>query len=157
MEQKQHTVEAYEQTLNWVKELEELSEKQWRMPLAPGKWTIAEVIGHLIPWDIFVMEQRLPSFFAEVAFPVSPTVEEVNKLANEKSRVKTKKELIDSFIAARTKLIAAIKKVPNEHWQQELPQMKNRMTLSDYFKGLLDHDHRHFEEISEALRRYSDR
>lgn len=151
MEQKQLIIETYEQTIEWVKSLLKLSEGQWRMPVAEGKWTIAEVIGHLIPWDTFVLEQRLPYFFTEQTLPAGPEVERINGLASEKSKLKTKEELIASFVAGRTELIAELKAIPNENWQYELPFRKRGMTLWNYFYNLLEHDERHFAEIRNAL------
>lgn len=151
MEQKQNFIQKYEQSIKWVESLSNLSEIQWRMPVAAGKWTIAEVIGHLIPWDIFVLEQRLPYFFTGQALPAGPEVEHVNRLASEKSKRKTKEELIASFVAGRGKLVAALNNIPDEKWQHELPLQKRGMTLKDYFHGLLEHDQRHFTEIRTAL------
>ncbi|KGR81801.1 DinB family protein [Lysinibacillus odysseyi] len=154
MEQKRHIVELYEQTINWVKELKEVSDEQWRMPVAPGKWTIAEVIGHLIFWDLFVLEKRLPFFFEKCILPASPNVDVTNRLASEESKIKTKEELIISFVATRTKLVSAIKKIPDENWNSQLSLKSKEITLMDYFAGLLDHDCRHFDEIRAALRKH---
>ena len=153
MKQKQHIVELYEQTIDWVKRLGDLSEEQWRIPVAPGKWTIAEVVGHFTPWDTFVLEQRLPYFCTGCTLPPSPNIDETNRLASEKSKVKTKEELIISFVTTRAQLIAAINEIPNEYWDSSLNLKSKEITLTDYFLGLLDHDDRHFKEIREALRK----
>lgn len=153
MSQKQHIVKLYEQTIDWVKNLDDLSEEQWRKPIAPGKWTIAEVVGHLVPWDIFILEQRLPYFFKESILPSSPNVDETNRLASESSKVKTKEELIISFVTTRARLIAAIKEIPNEFWSYPLTLKSKEISPLDYFLGLLDHDDQHFKEIHEALRK----
>lgn len=154
MKQKQHIVELYEQTINWVKSLSDLSEEQWRIPVAPGKWMIAEVVGHFTPWDIFILEQRLPYFFKGCILPPSPNVDETNRLASEKSNVKPKEELIITFVTTRAQLIAAIKEIPNEYWDYPLNLKTKEISLTDYFLGLLDHDDRHVKEIREALRKY---
>lgn len=157
MEQKQLIVEEYKHSIDLVKLLLELSEEQWRMPIAEGKWSIAEVVGHLIPWDRFVLEQRLPYFFTPQTPPAGPDVEQVNRLASEKSRSKTKEELINSFADTRTKLVAVLLEIPNENWHQNIILQKKAMSLTDYFQGLLEHDHKHFTEIKEALKKCGDK
>ncbi|GEM_PF-2957185 len=60
---KKSIIKHYEQSLIWVKDLRNLSEEQWRKPIESGKWSVAEMIGHLTPWDTFVLEHRIPYLF----------------------------------------------------------------------------------------------
>lgn len=61
-----------EESIRFMQALGTLTDEEWRRPLGPGKWTVAEVAGHFAPWDRFVLEQRLPYFFAEGPLPKGP-------------------------------------------------------------------------------------
>ena len=52
---KQTLLTHYQDTMDFVRGLEHISEKAWRTPYAEGKWTVAEIIGHLSPWIDFLL------------------------------------------------------------------------------------------------------
>lgn len=68
-ENNKQIIQHYERSLYWIKSLSDISEVQWRMPIEPGKWSVAEVIGHLSPWDEFVLNHRIPFFFVKKCLP----------------------------------------------------------------------------------------
>lgn len=141
----------YEMTIKWVEKFNDLSESQWRTPIAKEKWTIAEVIGHLIPWDEFVVNKRLPYLFYESELPKSPETELINQQASRTSKSCSKEETINNFIVGRENLIFAITNFEDRYWTQEIPIGKRKLTLADYFEGLVKHDLHHFEQIQQIL------
>ena len=151
MVQKQSILEEYERSISWVRSLENLTEDQWRMPIAPGKWTVAEVIGHLIYWDRFVLEQRLPYFFDGHPLPPSPDVELMNGRASEEAKKRSKNATISLFAGTRDKLMRELKDIPAADWSRELSAFGKSMTLTGYLSGLLAHDGNHFAEIGHAM------
>ncbi len=140
-----------ENSVEWVKNLEKLTESQWKTPIAKGKWTIAEVIGHFPAWDQFVLEERLPYLFNSVALPKGPDVDELNHQSSKVSKAKTKEEVISAFIAARRSLIIGINNVADELWETPLRIGDTSLKLTDYLKGVVEHDHHHFKQIEEVL------
>ncbi len=152
MEQKQKVLEEYEHSITWVKSLAGLTEDQWRTPIAPGKWTIAEVIGHLIPWDAFVLEQRLPYIYNDKPLPSSPNVEQMNRRASEETKGRGKEATIALFVEMRDKLVRALADMPDAYWSREFSMPGKSMTLTEYMNGLVTHDRGHFAEIAHALK-----
>jgi len=130
----------------------ELSEKQWRTPIDEDKWTIAEVIGHLIPWDEFVLYQRIPYLFTEISLPKSPDTEEINTEAAKDSQIQSKEQIINKFIVSRRSLINAINNLADELWLEDFIIGNSTLTLFNYFSGLIEHDEHHFAQIQKALR-----
>jgi hypothetical protein len=98
----------YEDLVGMVEDLLHLSEEQWRTPINKGKWSIAEVIGYLIPWDEFVLCHRIPFLFKETQLPKSPDTELINYQASVESKRRTKEETIEVFIEGRRSLINAL-------------------------------------------------
>jgi uncharacterized damage-inducible protein DinB len=148
---KQYILSHYEHSIQWVKELEQLPEKQWRTPIKEGKWTIAEVIGHLIPWDEFIVNDRVPYFFKDIEFPKGPDDQAVNDQAASESRIRTKEETIERFAATRQTLLTALQEMDDALWSKELIIGKSKLTLPTYFQGMVEHDNHHFEQIKEII------
>ncbi|MGX9135003.1 hypothetical protein ACWV26_11595 [Rummeliibacillus sp. JY-2-4R] len=61
-------------SIEFVKSLNALSEKEWRTQIEYGKWTVAEIIGHFKPWDEFVLHKRHvdPSYLRFFHYPYLP-------------------------------------------------------------------------------------
>ncbi|MFO1446316.1 DinB family protein [Bacillus sp. Bva_UNVM-123] len=141
----------YEQSIERVKDLRKLSEEQWRRPIDENKWTIAEIIGHFIPWDEFVLTARLPYFFQEGSLPKGPDVQQINNEAASKSRNQTKDKTIEEFIEIRRRLINALNDLDEERWQQVFYIGTSELTLYKYLSNMREHDDHHFEQIRYAL------
>ena len=150
-EKKINIINHYEKTIEWVNRLRELSEDSWRTPIEEGKWTIAEVIGHLIPWDEFVLNQRIPYLMDTVELPKSPEVEPVNQQAAELSRSRSKDDTINQFIKIRKSLVAGLRDMPDDLWEQDLFIGGKSISLRRYFAGLMEHDQHHFRQINRLL------
>ncbi|MEY9976896.1 DinB family protein [Lysinibacillus sp. RC79] len=144
---KHHIISHYERSIVFVESLANITEEQWRMPIEPGKWTVAEVIGHLTPWDKFVVKQRLPFLFTEESLPKGPDVEEMNANAARNSRAQSKEETITNFINQRHQLIDALYQIVDKQWLQPFTIGVSELTLYGYFASLVDHDVHHFSQI----------
>lgn len=144
-------IKHYEASTVWVESLRKLPEEKWRIQIDKGKWTIAEVIGHLIPWDQFVLKQRIPYLLKATQMPPSPETEIVNQEAAKESRNRSKEETIELFIVIRKSLIKELYGLPDELWTQEIFNRKNKISLINYFLGLVEHDNHHFRQIQRVL------
>ncbi|WP_284139589.1 DinB family protein [Virgibacillus sp. LDC-1] len=149
--QKKQIIEHYKQTMMWVRGLESLTEKEWRTQTSRGKWTIAEVIGHLTPWDEFIITKRIPYLFKTEMLPAGPNVEIMNQAAAKASRESRKEETIQTFLHVRERLLEEIMNLSNDQWKQTIRIGKNELTLFEYFNGLTEHDNHHFNQIKSAL------
>ena len=144
---KHQIISHYERSIVFVESLSNITEEQWRTSIGPGKWTVSEVIGHLTPWDEFVVNQRLPFLFTEESLPKGPTVEELNTSAARNSRAQRKEETIANFINQRQQLIDALYQIVDKQWQQPFTIGASELTLCGYFASLVDHDLHHFSQI----------
>ena len=150
-EKKIAVINHYEKTIEWMNRLRKLPEDSWRTSIGEGRWTIAEVIGHLIAWDEFVLLQRIPHLLKGVELPRSPEVELVNQQAAELSRSRPMGDTINQFNEIRKSLIVGISNIPDELWEHDLSIGRKCISLFDYFAGLMEHDHHHFSQINEII------
>jgi len=149
---KHQIISHYEKSIVFVESLVNITEEQWRTPIEPGKWTVAEVIGHLTPWDEFVLNQRLPFLFIKESLPKGPDVGEVNASAARNSRAQSKEKTIASFTNQRHQLIDTLYQIVDQQWQQPFTIGASELTLHRYFASLVDHDLHHFSQIQRVLK-----
>lgn len=150
---KQHIISHYEKSIVFVECFANITEEQWRTSIEPGKWTVAEVIGHLTPWDEFVLKQRLPFLFTKEGLPKGPDVEEMNASAARDSRAQNKEKTIANFINQRHQLINALYQIVDEQWQQPFTIGASKLTLYSYFASLVEHDLHHFSQVQKVLKK----
>ncbi|MCA0926594.1 DinB family protein [Bacillus altitudinis] len=148
---KDTVIKHYEHTLEWVQSLTEVTEEEWRSAIADGKWSIAEIIAHFVPWDEFILHDRLKEFWNNKALPQAPDVHEMNRQSAERARKEERSETIGRFIAVRTELLQEMKKIEPSRWNASFLIGQTELTLSSYFEGLIKHDLHHMEQIKKVL------
>lgn len=141
----------FENSIDFVRKLEEISEENWRTPIAIDKWSIAEIIGHLTPWDEFLLNKRIPYLLNNIPIQKGPNVEELNQDSAAISSKRSKKEIITFFINTRRSLIITINNIDEELWNKELNIGESSLSLYDYLKTFVEHDLHHFEQISKLI------
>ncbi|MFA1822741.1 DinB family protein [Virgibacillus oceani] len=150
-EGKTEIVQHHTKAIAFVRSLDTIREDQWRTEIGKGKWTVAEVIGHLIPWDEFVLHKRIPYLFTDGKLPKGPDANTINAKSALKAREQDKKVMIDEFILVRSALLSAIDEIPNSRWEEALVIGETRLNLFEYFNGLVKHDIHHFEQVKGVL------
>ncbi|WP_369899510.1 DinB family protein [Bacillus manliponensis] len=151
LKEKEEITTHHLETINWVYALRTLTEEQWRQPLQKGKWSTSEIIGHLICWDQFVLGKRIPYFFTNESMPSSPVAEIVNDEAAAKSRQSEQIAIITEFFETRRQLLDALYEIDDDLWVQDILIGTKRLTMYEYFLGLVKHDIHHFEQIRSIL------
>ena len=114
-------------------------------------WSIIEVIGHLQPWDQFVIEQRLPFIFTNEECPPSPKVEEVNATAAWGARNNPINVTLEHFITTRTQLLDLLSDLHKEVWNSQIHINQKTISFSEYMKGLMTHDLHHKKVVEVFL------
>ncbi|MBR0591853.1 DinB family protein [Bacillus sp. FSL W8-0920] len=148
---KDTVIKHYEHTLEWVLSLADVTDEEWRRAIADGKWSIAEIIAHFVPWDGFILHDRLKEFWNDRALCKAPDVHEMNIQSAERARHEERSETIGRFIAVRTELLQEMKKIEASRWNTSFLIGQTELTLSSYFQGLIMHDLHHMEQVKQAL------
>lgn len=148
---KTDVINHYKKSIDWIGSLRSLTEDQWRMPVETGKWSVAEVIGHLHPWDEFVLNHRIPFFFVDERLPKGPDAAQVNARAAKKSREQHMDQTIMNLISSRSQLLQILQQFTDEQWQQTFTIGQSELIIVDYFTGLINHDLHHFSQIQKVI------
>lgn len=148
---KSEIIQHHQQFMNWIQKLGEIPETQWRTPIAHEKWTVAEVVGHLVPWDEFVLHKRIPYFLTGETLPAAPNPKVVNELGARGARMEDSKVTISRFLSTRQQLMEEIRQIEEPLLEQEITIGNTKIRLSDYFTDLANHDIHHADQIKRLL------
>ncbi|WP_027963701.1 DinB family protein [Halalkalibacillus halophilus] len=148
---KEQVLEHYEASIVFVKQLEEMDEHLWRQPIAEGKWSVAEIVSHFVPWDSFINNDRLPYLNSDTQLPSAPEVEAINSEAAERAQKEDQLETINRFVEMRNELITSLSEISDNYWEQDLQLGTKQLSLVEYFEGLIQHDHHHFGQIEHVI------
>ncbi|RJO94607.1 DinB family protein [Exiguobacterium sp. RIT452] len=140
----------YQETLDFVRGLEHISEDAWRTPYAEGKWTVAEIVGHLSPWDRFIVAERLPYVLADEPFRVTPDSQAVNEEAAKMSREQQRILTIDEFLVSRDRLRIAVDLIPEDRLTDTFTSKGKTISLLDFLGAMMQHDLHHQAQIKQV-------
>jgi len=45
----------------WITTLKDMKEELWTAPISEGKWTVGEIISHIMNWDDYLLRETLSS------------------------------------------------------------------------------------------------
>jgi len=141
----------YEKSIRWLEQLFSVTDKQWRTPIKQGKWTVAEVIGHFIPWDDFVINERMPLLFTDELLAKGPNVQQMNAAAASSSRQQSKEHTLQALLNRRRVLLQLLDGLSDEQWQRSFRIGTSELTLYSYFAGLIAHDEHHFLQVQHVI------
>lgn len=54
------TIKDFNNFISYVESLRDLPENFWTKPIAPGKWTLKELVCHLWNWDQYSLDKMIP-------------------------------------------------------------------------------------------------
>ncbi|QWC23364.1 maleylpyruvate isomerase N-terminal domain-containing protein [Bacillus haikouensis] len=141
----------HQEFIRWARSLESLPKEEWLRPVEEAKWSIAEIVGHLEPWDEFVVNKRLPFLGTGEPLPSAPDPQILNEQSAAKACTSNQTAVIRQFILTREKLIESLKEIPDESWEQTLKPGSKEITLIKYLEGLAEHDLHHKREVNQAV------
>ena len=128
----------------------------WLMPIAEGKWSPGEIIAHLIEWDRVPPNQRLDQLRPGENVLTIGKSGRFNAWAARRAREEaTLEEVLASFHHTRTRLLKRLESVPGTDRDAPFSIRNRSLTLTDYLKGLADHDEHHRKQIEAFLRTHA--
>lgn len=151
---KEEIINAELRIIEWGKSLLQTDNNLWFTSFSDGKWATADVISHLINWDRFFLEQRIPYIIKKVPFPNLEVDED--KMNDEaaiyaRSGV-TKEQLIKEFIETRQQVISILEDITESEYGQMLIVGERELSLANYLLLHIEHDLKHQTQIDDFLK-----
>jgi uncharacterized damage-inducible protein DinB len=148
---KQELLNHHKNVINIIDSLNQLTDDEWTSPIELGKWSIAEIVSHFIPWDEFIIESRLPFFRSNQSLPPAPNVEDLNKASSKKAKITSKEDTIKYFIETRSQLKNQIESLTENECGIEIVMGTKKITIIDYLSGMVEHDQHHIKQIKNYM------
>ncbi|MGF2615883.1 DinB family protein [Rossellomorea vietnamensis] len=160
MENYEALSESLREYNDFLKEVVSPNENQAEISIAEGSWSIKQIITHMYRWDLYLLEEVLPSAVAkkEVSFP---SHNEYNAESQEYSKTVGIEDLLQQSILLRGQLI---KELETEKFKIMLdepitvnglthcPNTKTRYSLTYLMHEFVDHDKHHTWQITDFLK-----
>lgn len=137
--------------IDFVDSLKGVNEGILRSPISEGKWSVLEIISHFSSWDEFVIEKRIPYFFSMHSFLKGPNSETLNEQTIARKRDEKIEVIFGEFLKNRSDLVLKMKEIPDDLWLVEFKIGQFNLNVYKYFKGLMEHDIHHMEQIKRAV------
>lgn len=143
-------VKQFEGTIDDIQKLKDVQESQLNEPIAKGKWSIREIVGHLYYWDKYNLEIMIPKMTDGANLPPFPDHDQHNEEAISYLSGQSVDSIIDAFIETRKELIENISKV-GESVRFTIGKGKRRFSSESFIKIFVKHDIHHLQQINEKL------
>ncbi|WP_068785564.1 DinB family protein [Paenibacillus phocaensis] len=150
---KQKLIAELGEFLTFVEALDGLSDEVWFSPLSEGKWSIHDIIIHVMKWDEYFNEVTFP-LLAENGAP--ELTEHPDYLGyNEQSvlygKGKTKREAVEETIGNRRLLLDQLDRLEERKFTMVYPGERG-FTLETYLRTFfISHDKHHIGQIRDYL------
>lgn len=147
-------VEEFSGFISYVQELGGLSEEHWNNPIAEGKWTLKDIVSHMMLWDKYFYEEGIEKITLGQPVTVKHlNFNEFNANAMEYAKGQTKDSMIKQFVECRSKIINVVSELPEEDSLKEYKDGDGKkFSIRGYLRGFVPHDKHHRKQIDKYLK-----
>lgn len=146
-------LQSFKEWINFVQSLQGISEEIWNSSMEPGKWTIKDIVCHIMLWDNYFYDEAIHKIAAGEAITLKHiNFDEFNGKAMEYAKKITTEDLIEKTIAYREKLVADIESLSEEAINQNyIDGDGNVFHVPQYLKDFIWHDQHHMTPMAKYL------
>jgi uncharacterized damage-inducible protein DinB len=126
----------------------EIIDLDWKTPIAEGKWTIHDVVSHILLWDKYFYESTIEPIAYDKAITLQLIdFDQFNNDAVTYGKTKTKDELIELTVKYRNLILDCISSL--EEGKYSGKYVDGRFSFESYLKDFISHDLHHMMQIKE--------
>ncbi|MFD1636974.1 DinB family protein [Evansella tamaricis] len=158
---KNDLIKELEGFINWIEDWKLVEDTLLFKPIKEGKWTVAEIISHIMFWDKYLLNVTLPAMKDGADVESTEDYEEINSLASAYalSEGMTGAHLIDELIESRILLVNYLRGKTEEEFiakftlnGEEIDRFSGYPhTMFNYVAGFVWHDNHHKKQMKEYL------
>lgn len=159
MSEETYMISCFSKYSSWLDQLEGMDETLWSKPIAQGKWSVSEIIAHILSWDNHLLTEIIPSVHNGKGMRF-PDFDTHNKKASTyaKSGI-SKSKLLQEAKSTRELLVKRLYELPNEKLNEPLsangvthcPDTGTPYSLIYIVKEFIEHDDHHKRQIVHFL------
>ncbi|WP_280768855.1 DinB family protein [Salipaludibacillus daqingensis] len=143
-------VNELQKILFLAENLKSYDEKTLTIPIAPGKWSVREIVGHLYYWDSYLMESMIPHMAQDAVLPPFPNPAVYNRAAIASLEGRRATRLIEEFINARKLLMEQLATL-DDQMTFNIRGSEKSFTTKEIVDMFTKHDNHHQEQIETFL------
>ncbi|PIH60100.1 hypothetical protein CS562_09300 [Paenibacillus sp. LK1] len=146
-------VEEFKTFIDFVRELKTIDEEHWNSPISEGKWSLKDVISHIMLWDKYFYEEGIEKIkLGQFVTVRHLNFDEFNVNAREYAKTQTRDSIVNQFFEYRNKIIDDITGLPEEDYIKEYKDGdRKKFSIRGYLRGFIPHDKHHKKQIEKYL------
>ncbi|MBT2292952.1 DinB family protein [Paenibacillus albidus] len=138
----------------FVQTLETLQTEHWDRPVSAGKWTIKDIICHIMMWDKYFYEEAVVKVAS--GQPVTARQLDFNEF-NASSRLYaqllTVQEVVEKFYLYRNRIIDTAASLDDEAFSREHKDGDHqKFSIRNYLRDFIPHDKHHRKQIEKCIK-----
>jgi len=145
---------TFEEWIKFARSLRELSADIWKSSIEPGKWTIKDIVCHIMLWDKYFYDEAIhkiatgkPVTLKHIDF------DEFNQEAVVYAATISVEELLEKTAYHRECIISDIRSMAEELINQNfIDGDGNNFNVTQYLKDFIWHDQHHMNPLKESIR-----
>jgi len=150
MSNREQLTQEFGQWIEEVKKLETRGEKFWDQPLGEGKWTVREMVSHMVEWDRYSYENGVQKVLLGEETTFKRQDDDLfNAKAAERGKERSAAELTADAIEIRQQLIEAYWKLSDEDFAKTYTQANGeKFQATEQISGFTWHDRHHMAQVN---------
>lgn len=148
MSSKSSLLEQFHQWIAFVQSLEH-AEESWDVQLGEGKWSVREVVCHIMLWDRYFLEEAIEPLSKQVPLTVKHLDYDIfNENAKQVGRNTSPKQLSEQAVKYRTKIMERIQSLSDDEYVRIYVDADGHpFQLEQYLKDFIWHDGHHMDQM----------
>lgn len=150
-------IKEFEAFIPFVVSLKEYDDGHWNLPITEGKWTVKDIICHIMLWDKYFYEEAIHKIKSQEPLTVRHlNFDKFNANAIEYANSQTMDSIINQFIEYRSKIINDISGLSDEEYIRDyIDGDKKKFSIRKYLRGFIPHDKHHRKQIEKFIKSIS--
>lgn len=146
--------QEFKSFIPFVESLGDVSEEYWDKPIALGKWTLKDIICHLMLWDKYFYEGAIKKVVLKESLTTKHLdFNEFNANAMEYAKLLSKQTLIEQFVWYRTRIIEAAAVLTEEDYVKEYQDGDSKkFSVRQHLQDFIPHDKHHRKQIEQFIK-----
>lgn len=147
--QQNEVLNQFSDFLLWVENLKETAKDLWLKPISTGKWSLREILTHIMYWDKNSLEMMVPNM-SEGAELFFVDIEKLNQEAAVFAQSYNSLDaLIDDLVKTRKELLGLLEEKYNDATKFMIDN--HNYTYKKFVNVFIHHDEHHKKQIEAFL------
>lgn len=153
MNTNEQLIEQFSYFVAYVDSLRLTDDEKWTAPIAEGKWSVRDIVAHMMLWDRYFLEGAIQPIADQKEITTSELdFDEFNKRAVDYAKTKSKEEIIGEAIKYRREILSLLKSFTNENFMKAHEDADgNPFTIHQYVNDFIWHDQHHIGQMKNVM------